>query len=165
MTLNFFGRFAWVLTISPEVVYRFIRPEFFSMIIYLIEMLRRGMWNFFRVELKHIDIIKEFKIGPKIELPLKLKNGVYEYQDMKLEIIKKLSKENSKDDINTSLSINRKSSIDSLAKLGIMIDKKNTLNESSELRAKLTKYLKEYKHKTDKNEKIKKKFIEMKSLK
>ena len=47
MILNFFGRFAWVLTISPEVVYRFIRPEFFSMIIYLIEMLRRGMWNFF----------------------------------------------------------------------------------------------------------------------
>ena len=30
MVLNFFGRFAWVLTISPEVVYRFIRPEFFS---------------------------------------------------------------------------------------------------------------------------------------
>ena len=43
--------------------------------------------------------------------------------------------------------------------------RKNTLNESSELRAKLTKYLKEYKHKTDKNTNIKKKFIEMKSLK
>ncbi len=84
---------------------------------------------------------------------------------MKLEIIRKLSKDNNKDDINNSLSINRKSSIDSLAKLGIMIDKKNTLNESSELRAKLTKYLKEYKHKTDKNTNIKKKFIEMKSLK
>ena len=84
---------------------------------------------------------------------------------MKLEIIRKLSKDNNKDDINNSLSINRKSSIDSLAKLGIKIDKKNTLNESSELRAKLTKYLKEYKHKTDKNTNIKKKFIEMKSLK
>ena len=165
MTLNFFGRFAWMLTISPEVVYKFIRPEFFLMMIYLIEAFRRGMWNFFRVELKHIDIIKEFKIGPKIELPLKLKNGAYEYQDMKLEIIRKLSKDNNKDDINNSLSINRKSSIDSLAKLGIKIDKKNTLNESSELRAKLTKYLKEYKHKTDKNTNIKKKFIEMKSLK
>jgi hypothetical protein len=164
MTLNFFGRFAWMLTISPEVVYKFIRPEFFLMMIYLIEAFRRGMWNFFRVELKHIDIIKEFKIGPKIELPLKLKNGVYEYQDMKLELIKKLSKDN-KDEINTSLSINRKGSIDSLAKLGIMIDKKNTLNESSELRTKLTKYLKEYKYKTDKNTNIKKKFIEMKSLK
>ena len=83
---------------------------------------------------------------------------------MKLELIKKLSKDN-KDEINTSLSINRKGSMDSLAKLGIMIDKKNTLNESSELRTKLTKYLKEYKHKTDKNTNIKKKFIEMKSLK
>ena len=70
MTLNFFGRFAWVLTISPEVVYRFIRPEFFSMIIYLIEMLRRGMWNFFRIELKHIDLCQQFQIGTKVDLPL-----------------------------------------------------------------------------------------------
>ena len=45
MTLNFFGRFTSILTISLEVVNKFI-IKFFSIIIYLIEMFRRGIWNF-----------------------------------------------------------------------------------------------------------------------
>ena len=69
MTLNLMGRFAWVLTISPDVVYRWIRPEFFLMVIYMIEMCRRGMWNFFRIELKHIDLCKHFQVSDKIALP------------------------------------------------------------------------------------------------
>ena len=71
MSLNLMGRFAWVLTISPDVVYRWIRPEFFLMVIYLIEAFRRGMWNFFRIELRHIDLCKEFKVSDRVELPLK----------------------------------------------------------------------------------------------
>ena len=69
MVLNLMGRFAWVLTISPDVVYRWIRPEFFLMVIYMIEMCRRGMWNFFRIELKHIDLCKHFQVSDKIALP------------------------------------------------------------------------------------------------
>ena len=69
MMLNLMGRFAWVLTISPDVVYRWIRPEFFLMVIYMIEMCRRGMWNFFRIELKHIDLCKHFQVSDKIVLP------------------------------------------------------------------------------------------------
>ena len=69
MFLNLMGRFAWVLTISPDVVYRWIRPEFFLMVIYMIEMCRRGMWNFFRIELKHIDLCKHFQVSDKIKLP------------------------------------------------------------------------------------------------
>ena len=69
MVLNAMGRFAWVLTISPDVVYRFIRPEFFLMVIYMVEMCRRGMWNFFRIELKHIDLCKHFQVSDKIKLP------------------------------------------------------------------------------------------------
>jgi len=69
MILNLMGRFAWVLTISPDVVYRWIRPEFFLMVIYMIEMCRRGMWNFFRIELKHIDLCKHFQVSDKISLP------------------------------------------------------------------------------------------------
>ena len=69
MFLNLLGRFAWVLTISPEIVYRFIRPEFFLMVIYMIEMCRRGMWNFFRIELRHIDLCKNFQVSDKIKLP------------------------------------------------------------------------------------------------
>ena len=69
MSLNFIGRFAWVLTISPDVVYRWIRPEFFLMVIYMIEMCRRGMWNFFRIELKHIDLCKHYQVSDNITLP------------------------------------------------------------------------------------------------
>ena len=69
MILNLMGRFAWVLTISPDIVYRWIRPEFFLMVIYMIEMCRRGMWNFFRIELKHIDLCQHFQVSDKISLP------------------------------------------------------------------------------------------------
>jgi hypothetical protein len=69
MFLNLLGRFAWVLTISPDIVYRWIRPEFFLMVIYMIEMCRRGMWNFFRIELKHIDLCQNFQVSDKIKLP------------------------------------------------------------------------------------------------
>ena len=106
MILNFFGRFAWVLTISPEVVYRFIRPEFFSMIIYLIEMLRRGMWNFFRIELKHIDLCQQFQIGIKVDLPLiKIGEGHFISKEEKGKIeMEKLNKnEVFQDDKKTSL--------------------------------------------------------------
>ena len=69
MFLNLLGRFAWVLTISPDIVYRWIRPEFFLMVIYMIEMCRRGMWNFFRIELRHIDLCKNYQVSDKIKLP------------------------------------------------------------------------------------------------
>lgn len=66
-----FLRFMWALTVSPEVVYRFIRPEFLSFLIYSMEVLRRGMWNFIRVELKHIELCKEFRVTVDVELPFK----------------------------------------------------------------------------------------------
>jgi hypothetical protein len=69
--VNLFLRFMWILTVSPEIVYRFIRPEFFSFIIYSFEVFRRGMWNFIRVEFKHIEICKEFRVTLDIELPFK----------------------------------------------------------------------------------------------
>jgi hypothetical protein len=61
----------WVLSVSPEVVYRFIRPEFLSFLIYSMEVTRRGMWNFIRVELKHIELCKEFRVTVDVELPFK----------------------------------------------------------------------------------------------
>lgn len=35
------------------------------------EVIRRGFWNFIRVELKHIDLCKEFKVTNDVELPFK----------------------------------------------------------------------------------------------
>ena len=69
--MNLFLRFMWVLTVSPEVVYLFIRPEFLLFILYVTEVTRRCMWNFIRVELKHIELCKEFKVTVDIELPFK----------------------------------------------------------------------------------------------
>jgi hypothetical protein len=76
-------RFAWGLTITPDYVYTFVRPEFFLMLLYLIEMFRRGMWNFFRVELKHIEICNQFKVCPPVLLPLmKNPNGSFKIRDV-----------------------------------------------------------------------------------
>lgn len=71
MISNLFLRFLWVLSVSPEVVYRFIRPEFLSFLIYSMEVTRRGMWNFIRVELKHIELCKEFRVTVDVDLPFK----------------------------------------------------------------------------------------------
>ena len=71
MISNLFLRFMWVLSVSPEVVYRFMRPEFVSFLIFSMEVLRRGMWNFIRVELKHIELCKEFRVTVDVELPFK----------------------------------------------------------------------------------------------
>ncbi len=71
MISNLFLRFLWVLSVSPEVVYRFIRPEFLSFLIYTMEVTRRGMWNFIRVELKHIELCKEFRVTVDVDLPFK----------------------------------------------------------------------------------------------
>jgi hypothetical protein len=78
MIINLFLRFLWVLTVSPEMVLRFIRPEFFFFLISFMEVFRRGMWNFIRVELKHIEICKEFRVTMEVELPFK-KNAKGEF--------------------------------------------------------------------------------------
>jgi hypothetical protein len=76
---NLFLRFMWVLSTSREMIYRFIRPEFFMLVIYSVEIIRRGMWNFIRVELQHIQLCKEFRVVNHVDLPLKKnKDGEFE---------------------------------------------------------------------------------------
>ena len=177
MTLNFFGRFAWVLTISPEVVYRFIRPEFFSMIIYLIEMLRRGMWNFFRVELKHIDNCKNFQIGPKIDLPLQKNNeGDFILKDIKLVAIKNQVKkkevinelENSrifKNKNQLSRKVSKDFSRDSLHSSYTLVQPiESKKNKEKDPTKRLENYLKYYEKETDKNTGAKKFPLRIKSI-
>ncbi len=71
MITNLFLRFMWVLSVSPTIVYKFIRPEFFQLFIYCMEIIRRGMWNFIRVEYQHIELCKVFKVTIDVELPFK----------------------------------------------------------------------------------------------
>ncbi|MCQ2820424.1 MAG: hypothetical protein MJ252_24430 [archaeon] len=74
---NFFLRFLWLITLSPEVINSFIRPETLSIILYALEVFRRGMWNCIRLEYKHLEISKEFRVCEDIELPFELRGGKY----------------------------------------------------------------------------------------
>jgi hypothetical protein len=73
--LDFFLRFLWLITLSPEVINEFIRPESLSLILGSLEIFRRGMWNLIRVEYKHFEISKEFKVTNDVELPF-IKQGM-----------------------------------------------------------------------------------------
>ena len=57
----------------------------------MIEMCRRGMWNFFRIELKHIDLCKHFQVSDTVKLP--------KFSEIK-EIVEKNEKDNDVDDPN-----------------------------------------------------------------
>lgn len=71
-------RFLWMLSISPEIMSQIIRPEFLALILYTLEMLRRGQWNFIRVEYEHLEMMKVYQISYYEELPLiKLTNGQF----------------------------------------------------------------------------------------
>ena len=48
MTANLIMRLVWVLSISPDVISRNIRPELFALIVGFVEIFRRSVWNFLR---------------------------------------------------------------------------------------------------------------------
>jgi hypothetical protein len=74
---DFILRFFWLLTISPEVLRTLFRPETLSIILNSFEITRRACWNIIKVENKHIDISKEFKVSNDVELPYIKYNGKY----------------------------------------------------------------------------------------
>lgn len=93
VVVNLILRFFWVLTVSPDVVLSFIRPEFFFFIISFMEVFRRGMWNFIRVELEHIKICKEFRVTIDVELPFKkTNNGEFVLKDSSIFKTEKIGK-------------------------------------------------------------------------
>lgn len=69
---NFILRFGWVLTTSPEILENIVYPELSLFIIYGLEIIRRSIWNFIRVEYEHVKLCKDFKVAIDFELPLKL---------------------------------------------------------------------------------------------
>ena len=62
-------RFLWVLIISPDVVYSFLRPEFVFMILYWGEACRRGISNYMIIEYEHICTCNNFRATQAIETP------------------------------------------------------------------------------------------------
>ena len=90
---NFILRFFWLLTISPEVLGSFVRPETLSIILNSLEITRRGLWNILKVENKHIDISKEFKVSNDVELPFVKVNGKYVNNESNLLNIMKMNRQ------------------------------------------------------------------------
>ena len=71
-------RFLWMLSISPEIMSQYILPEFLALVLYTLEMIRRAIWNFIRVEFEHYELEKMYQISFYEELPLiKLSNGKF----------------------------------------------------------------------------------------
>ena len=90
---NFILRFFWLLTISPEVLGTLFMPETLSIILNSFEITRRACWNILKVENKHIDISKEYKVSNDIELPFVKINGKYVNNESNLLNIMKMSRQ------------------------------------------------------------------------
>ena len=84
MFMNLFLRSTWMLTISPEVlnfvVSRFKRYEIFLFFVSFLEMMRRFIWNFFKMEIEHIKNANSFKAVETMNLPIK--NFKYNVDEM-----------------------------------------------------------------------------------
>lgn len=78
MILNIILRFAWVFSISGDIIKKvFVRPEIFTMFVSFLEMFRRCLWNFIRVEKEHIANCGEFRAVDEMKYP---------FNDVKYEV-------------------------------------------------------------------------------
>lgn len=76
IVLNFILRFAWVLSTSPELSKAFfVHSDFIIGISYSLEILRKTIWNYLRVEYEHIKNCKNLKVSNEPDLPLYAKKG------------------------------------------------------------------------------------------
>jgi hypothetical protein len=139
---DFILRFFWLLTISPEVLGSLFRPETLSIILNSFEITRRGCWNFLKVENKHVDISKEFKVSNDIELPFVKVNGKYVNNESNLLNIMKMNRqEKIQVEIEKVLQENRQNS-----KIKYMSRNLSDLKESKgKMNNELNEYLEVYK--------------------
>ncbi len=73
--MNIILRSAWMLTISPEVLNFLLsklkRTEIILFFLSFLEMFRRCMWNFFKMEIEHLRNVNSFKAVENLNLPIK----------------------------------------------------------------------------------------------
>ena len=61
--LNLLLRFSWSLSLSEEAIYKLgIGPELFIFLICYVELFRRCIWNFFRVEHEYVEKVNKMYI-------------------------------------------------------------------------------------------------------
>ena len=94
--VNFFLRCAWILTISPGIVSTIMRPELFTLIIGSLEMFRRSIWNFLRVEKEFILNSENYQALENYILPHKIDRHFSLDENIKLNIVSVDKSKNSK---------------------------------------------------------------------
>lgn len=62
IVVNLLLRYSWTLTISPYVVVLIPKSTFLPFLTGFLEIFRRCMWNFFRVEKEHVANCSSFSI-------------------------------------------------------------------------------------------------------
>jgi hypothetical protein len=65
--LNLLMRLAWTLTLSPAIIAMFGDKNLVTLVTGSIEIIRRGIWNLFRVEKEHLANCVEFKAIPDLK--------------------------------------------------------------------------------------------------
>jgi len=67
IVLNFIMRSAWTMTLSPAIIATFRDKNLVTLVTGSIEIIRRGIWNLFRVEKEHLANCVEFKAIPDLK--------------------------------------------------------------------------------------------------
>ncbi|KAK2652071.1 hypothetical protein Ddye_011927 [Dipteronia dyeriana] len=76
MVLNVFLRFAWLQTVL-DLKLGFLHEETVITIFASLEIIRRGIWNFFRLENEHLNNVGKYRAFKSVPLPFKY----YEHED------------------------------------------------------------------------------------
>ncbi|KAL2344580.1 hypothetical protein Fmac_005865 [Flemingia macrophylla] len=74
MVLNVLLRFAWLQTIL-NLNFSFLHRQAMISIIASLEIIRRGMWNFFRVENEHLNNVGKYRAFKSVPLPFNYEEG------------------------------------------------------------------------------------------
>ena len=82
IAINLLFRFSWILSLSSAVVDKTMRKELYTFLLGFVEMTRRSIWNFFRVEKEHIANCGMFRVVENYKLPYE--NIKYNIDEKKL---------------------------------------------------------------------------------
>ncbi|KAL5699886.1 Phosphate transporter PHO1 8 [Ranunculus cassubicifolius] len=74
MVLNIVLRLAWLQTVLNFQV-SFLRRETLIAIVASLEIIRRGIWNFFRLENEHLNNVGKYRAFKSVPLPFNYDNN------------------------------------------------------------------------------------------